>query len=339
MGNSHTRRGGRRPPGRHSRDNQGGGPRGPSPSGPAPENQSNQSNQSNQFNQFNQFNQASHAERSTQAGPRHPAAPDGGINGKGWNRPTPAPSMRAPHQSGRQGQPPQAPRVTRGETARDDDTYMDARTGERLISDPSASNPSNSSYPGREPAALSGAQADGFAVVAPGPPGRREQTPGGSVPGARPSHRETQRDTPRTRASGRAGANGAAESNGHQQPPFALAAAPPATPPRSNGMNGAEPRGWVPRIERTERQERNEHPPLRPGVRGEVGPLIEALHDLFERDRATASQGNTTRCGICYLHFSRSDLVYREAEGFYVCPSCAESLGATEINMVRRQQE
>lgn len=137
----------------------------------------------------------------------------------------------------------------------------------------------------------------------------------------------------------------AMESNGHQ-PPFAIVAPSDldgvngASHGAANGAtDGAEPHGWVPRIERQERPERTDRPPLRPGVRGDVGPLIEALHDIFERDRATASQGNAARCGICYLHFARSELVYREAEGFYACPTCAELLGATELNMVRRQQK
>lgn len=147
--------------------------------------------------------------------------------------------------------------------------------------------------------------------------------------------------------------NHGAESNGHQ-PPFALSAHahlhthPPAhlNGASDNAPEGAasdaEPHGWVPRIERperAERMERAERTPLRPGVRGDVGPLIESLHEIFERDRATASQGNAARCGICYLHFARAELVYREAEGFYVCPACAELLGATELNMVRRQQK
>lgn len=107
-----------------------------------------------------------------------------------------------------------------------------------------------------------------------------------------------------------------------------------------NGASSdAEAQGWPARTERGERADRGEHAPLRPGVRGEVGPLIEALHAIFERDRATASQGTAARCGICYLHHPRAELVYREAEGFYVCPTCAAQLGATEINMVRRQQK
>jgi hypothetical protein len=77
---------------------------------------------------------------------------------------------------------------------------------------------------------------------------------------------------------------------------------------------------------------------LRPEVRGAIGPLIDALHDIFERDRAVASQGTSTRCGICYLHYPLADLTYREAEGFYVCAGCAQAMGSTQLFMVRRQQ-
>ena len=73
-------------------------------------------------------------------------------------------------------------------------------------------------------------------------------------------------------------------------------------------------------------------------MRGDVGPLIDSLHELFERDRAVASQGGTARCGICYLHFRLSDLHYREEEGFYVCTNCARALGHGRVMMVRRQQ-
>ncbi len=131
----------------------------------------------------------------------------------------------------------------------------------------------------------------------------------------------------------------------------------PATPLRGNGhlalvpgtaevpdAPALESESWAPRpersrrAERAERAEQREHAPFLPGVRGDVGPLIEALHEIFERDRAIASQGSSTRCGICYLHFSRADLAYREAEGFYACPSCAQALGSAALNMIRRQQ-
>jgi hypothetical protein len=73
-------------------------------------------------------------------------------------------------------------------------------------------------------------------------------------------------------------------------------------------------------------------------VRGDIGQLIDSLHALFERDRGIASQSDTTRCGICYLHFHAAELHYREEEGFYVCPSCARALAQSRLMMVRRQQ-
>ncbi len=73
-------------------------------------------------------------------------------------------------------------------------------------------------------------------------------------------------------------------------------------------------------------------------VRGDVGTLIDSLHDLFAQDRVIASQGNATRCGICYLHFSLSELEYRAVEGYYICADCKRALGSTQLMMVRRQQ-
>lgn len=89
---------------------------------------------------------------------------------------------------------------------------------------------------------------------------------------------------------------------------------------------------------RLERERSGDRDPIRPEVRGEVGPLIDSLHDLFAQDRTVASQGGTTRCGICYLHFPLAELEYREEEGYYVCSRCARSLGHTPLPMVRRQQ-
>jgi hypothetical protein len=66
--------------------------------------------------------------------------------------------------------------------------------------------------------------------------------------------------------------------------------------------------------------------------------MIESLHELFERDRQIASQPDATRCGICYLHFPVSELVYRE-EGFYLCQGCDHTLGKQAVPMLRRQQK
>jgi hypothetical protein len=82
-----------------------------------------------------------------------------------------------------------------------------------------------------------------------------------------------------------------------------------------------------------------QHEPVRPETRGEIGPLIAALHEIFERDRGIASQGATARCGLCYLHFPLSALTYRDDEGFYMCQTCAKSLGHVQVLMVRRQQK
>jgi len=78
--------------------------------------------------------------------------------------------------------------------------------------------------------------------------------------------------------------------------------------------------------------------PFRPESRGEVGSLIDSLHELFSQDRAAASQGDSARCGICYLHFPLTALEYREAEGFYVCATCKRALGHNPLMMIRRQQ-
>ena len=66
--------------------------------------------------------------------------------------------------------------------------------------------------------------------------------------------------------------------------------------------------------------------------------LIQSLRELFEHDRHMASQQDTTRCGICYLHFTVSDLNYRE-EGYYVCFACEHALGRQHVTMLRKQQK
>ncbi len=70
-----------------------------------------------------------------------------------------------------------------------------------------------------------------------------------------------------------------------------------------------------------------------------IDDLIASLHELFERDRQVASQPDGTRCGICYMHFTVSTLVYREEEGFYVCRGCERALGKLTVPMIRRQQK
>jgi hypothetical protein len=67
--------------------------------------------------------------------------------------------------------------------------------------------------------------------------------------------------------------------------------------------------------------------------------LIASLRELFAQDRQIASQQDSTRCGICYLHFTVSSLTYREEEGFYVCQGCERTLGENKLSMIRRQQK
>jgi len=67
--------------------------------------------------------------------------------------------------------------------------------------------------------------------------------------------------------------------------------------------------------------------------------MLVSLHELFEHDRQVASQQDSTRCGICYLHFSLSELHYRNEEGFYVCAGCERALGKQTISMLRQQQK
>ena len=66
--------------------------------------------------------------------------------------------------------------------------------------------------------------------------------------------------------------------------------------------------------------------------------MIASLRDLFEHDRQVASQTEAARCGICYLHFVRTELNYRE-DGFYVCSTCNEALSRQILPMLRRQQK
>lgn len=67
--------------------------------------------------------------------------------------------------------------------------------------------------------------------------------------------------------------------------------------------------------------------------------MIASLRDLFAQDRQVASQQESKRCGICYLHFSPGELYYREEEGFYVCSACERALGKHTLPMIRQQQK
>ncbi len=66
--------------------------------------------------------------------------------------------------------------------------------------------------------------------------------------------------------------------------------------------------------------------------------MVQSLHELFEHDRQIASQSNSTRCGICYLHFLLSELQYRN-EGFYICSGCSQTLGRQTMPMLHKQQK
>lgn len=95
---------------------------------------------------------------------------------------------------------------------------------------------------------------------------------------------------------------------------------------RSNNMTGALPMVGSSGIER--------------GYSGQFSfeQMVQSLRELFERDRLVASQPDASRCGICYLYFPVSELLYRD-EGFYLCPGCQHALGSQHVSMVRRQQK
>jgi hypothetical protein len=66
--------------------------------------------------------------------------------------------------------------------------------------------------------------------------------------------------------------------------------------------------------------------------------MVQSLHELFEHDRQLASQPNSTRCGICYLHFLLSEMQYRD-EGFYICSHCSQTLSQQDVSMLHKQQK
>ncbi len=141
------------------------------------------------------------------------------------------------------------------------------------------------------------------------------------------------------------GMNGQSGQNGHHHgngfaPSERRADATSAISDYDGGeSNGADavPATW--RIERLNGgADSTPREPFRPESRGEVGSLIDSLHELFAQDRAVASQGDSARCGICYIHFPLAALEYREAEGFYVCAACKRALGHNPLMMIRRQQ-
>src|SRR6516225_1709677 len=82
-------------------------------------------------------------------------------------------------------------------------------------------------------------------------------------------------------------------------------------------MRGTKPNGGIPKVSTRRRYS---------GLFG-FESLISSLRELFAQDRTVASQQDGVRCGICYLHFTVSSLIYREEEGFYVCQGCEKGLG------------
>jgi hypothetical protein len=77
---------------------------------------------------------------------------------------------------------------------------------------------------------------------------------------------------------------------------------------------------------------------MRPEIRGELGTIVDELRAIFQQDRAVAGQKASARCGICYLFYPLADLEYREADGFYACAKCRQSLKGKRLPMIRRQQ-
>lgn len=144
---------------------------------------------------------------------------------------------------------------------------------------------------------------------------------------------------PRMGMNGQNGQNGHHNGNGHMSEERRTIASFAMRDTDGNDSDGAgaAPKTW--RIERLNGgADTTPHEPFRTESRGEVGELIDTLHELFAQDRAMASQGSSARCGICYLHFPLSALEYREAEGFYVCVGCKRALGHNPLMMIRRQQ-
>lgn len=144
---------------------------------------------------------------------------------------------------------------------------------------------------------------------------------------------------PRMAMNGQNGQNGHHNGNGHMPEGRRTTTSFATNDADGNDGDGAgaAPKTW--RIERLNGgADTTPHEPFRTESRGEVGELIDTLHELFAQDRAMASQGSSARCGICYLHFPLSALEYREAEGFYVCAGCKRALGHNPLMMIRRQQ-
>ena len=66
--------------------------------------------------------------------------------------------------------------------------------------------------------------------------------------------------------------------------------------------------------------------------------MFETLRALFVRDRANGARPDAARCGICYLTYTRDELIYHEEAGFYACTDCQHALETGAITMLRRQR-
>lgn len=313
MGSSHTHRGGRRYNGRRGRNNQEES-RSPEASGAHP--------------------------------PMLPRAPRPVADAKAsTSDPTPAPAGKPP----RMAAPPRpllespsdSPPDRAHEGTRRDSSHLfpSARPAPSPNAEPRAPLPA--------PAPQRPASADAPAPIRPGdavragngkrPPAPYERrAPGEWVGPGRSRQSDAEQHFTSARENHAPRAQAGAPASDIAAPALPVRAAAAATPPDGD----ASPPGSTPDLpERAGHGNLPEREPWRPEVRADVGPLIDSLRGVFERDREVASHGDSARCGICYLHFSRANLVYREAEGFYVCSECMRSLGSTQVFMVRRQQK
>ncbi len=95
--------------------------------------------------------------------------------------------------------------------------------------------------------------------------------------------------------------------------------------------NESDSTGTVPTTWRIERlnggADSTPREPFRPESRGEVGSLIDSLHEIFAQDRAVASHGEARAAGYAIYISPSHALEYREAEGFYICAGCKRALG------------
>jgi hypothetical protein len=301
VGNTHTHRGGRRSNARRPSGVEG-GPRGPRPNGPAP---------------------------AGPPPPGHPARPAPTAHlGHFAQVPQDRPSDSRPSS---RHHPPAAP------SARSAPPRDGARPRSGGPRRPSSANIEGHQH-GPDPAQPP------FTVFESSAPHVEEDESAGSSPGQSWNGHASPYDLPSAEPGSHPRPVRHAQVDGahtnHQHPPYGHQPFPSALHEGTGVSRASSPaaEGWAPRYDRAEHLARQDREPLRLESRGDIGPLIDDLKAVFERDRTIASQGASARCGICYLHFNLSDLEYREAEGHYVCSACARALGTSHVAMVRRQQ-